>query len=356
MWAQSNPTVSIQLYSGLTITGTLGSSYTVQYVTNANKTNNWQTLTNVVLTTSPALWVDASTAATADRFYRVIPTPATNAPAPSGMVLIPAGSFIMGDALDGEADAPTNTEYVSAFYMDTNVVTYSFWQQVHQWAVNNGYSFDNVGAGTANYPVQSVNWYDAVKWCNARSQLAGVPTVYYVDAALTQIYKNVDTAPYANWSASGYRLPTETEWEKAARGGLTACRFPWGNTISESQANYYGDPVDFIYDLGPAGYDPIFGVGIGVDTSPAGYFPPNGYGLYDMAGNVFNWCWDWYGPYATGVQSDPHGETAGSWRILRGGSWLTGAYQARTAYRNYYYPDLGDDGYGFRCVLLQAGQ
>jgi sulfatase modifying factor 1 len=286
----------------------------------------------------------------------VTPTSATNAPAPSGMVLIPAGSFIMGDNLDGEADAPTNTEYISAFYMDTNLVSYSLWQSVYSYATNHGYGFDHAGSGNAtNHPVQSINWYDAVKWCNARSQMAMAPPVYFTDAGLTQIYKTGDSAPYVNWLAAGYCLPTEAEWEKAARGGLTGHRFPWGNTISESQANYYGDPLDYIYDLGPAGYNPAFGNGLGVDTSPVSYFVPNGYGLNDMAGNVSEWCWDWYGPYVNGVQTDPHGASAGSFRVLRGGSWLISSVNCRAAVRSYYYPALGGNGYGFRSVLAPAG-
>ena len=88
--------------------------------------------------------------------------------------------------------------------------------------------------------MQTVDWYDVVKWCNARSQQAGLTPVYYTDTDLTQVYTNGERIRYVNWTANGYRLPTEAEWEKAARGGLSGQRFPWGNTISESQANYYG--------------------------------------------------------------------------------------------------------------------
>src|SRR5664279_2416553 len=186
---------------------------------------------------------------------------------PAGMALIPAGSFTMGDNLDGEADAVPTNVYVSAFYMDVNLVSYSQWQLVYNWATNHGYGFVNVGAGkAANHPVQTVDWYDVVKWSNARSQQAGLTPVYYTDAGLTQLYTNGETTNvFANWTNKGYRLPTEEEWEKAARGGLSGQRFSWGNFIGESQANYYGS-TSFSYDFGPNGYNSIGSVG---GTSPA---------------------------------------------------------------------------------------
>jgi len=322
-------------------------NYILQSATNLASTN-WVTANDAV----PVTAATVSNTSPA-RFFRLI---YTNPPA--GMVLIPAGSFTMGNSI-GDSDItdaiPTNV-YVSAFYMDTKPVSYSFWQTVYDAATTfDGYSFVNAGAGKGtNYPVDTVEWYDCVKWCNARSQLASLTPAYYTDAGLTQVYKTGETTNvYVNWAANGFRLPTEAEFEKAARGGLSGLRFPWGNRMDENQANYDGDTNDYGYDLGPNGYNAIGSVGgTSPATSPVGSFDVNGYGLYDMAGNVFEWCWDWYGtPYGQPSATNPTGPATGSYRVMRGGSWYDGASVARCAYRDYYdYPDDAEFNFGFRCV------
>jgi hypothetical protein len=130
---------------------------------------------------------------------------ADDAATPSGMALIPAGSFTMGDSLDGDTNAlPLHTVYVSAFYMDKYDVTKALWDSVYQWATNHGYRFDNAGSGkAANHPVQTIDWWDAVKWCNARSEQEARVPAYYTNAAQTVVYRTgqVDVASaWVNWS------------------------------------------------------------------------------------------------------------------------------------------------------------
>jgi formylglycine-generating enzyme required for sulfatase activity len=280
---------------------------------------------------------------------------ATDNTAPSGMALIPGGEFTMGDTFnEGSSDErPTHTVDVSAFYMDRTEVTLARWREVRDWGISRGYTFDNEGLGKGlTHPVHTVSWYDAVKWCNARSRKENIAPAYYTDAGLTQEYKTGQAAPYVSWN-TGYRLPTEAEWEKAARGGFSGKRFPWGDTISHSQANYCSSS-DYVYDQSGSREvhpHPSYRTGGLPLSNPVGAFPWNGYELHDMAGNVWEWCWDWYGLYSSGSQTNPRGSGSGSGRVIRGGSWGSYAKGCQVSLRIGVVPSGKGNSMGFRSVL-----
>ncbi len=192
-----------------------------------------------------------------------------------------------------------------------------------------------------------------ITWTNVNAVL------YYTDAGHTTVYRTgrVDVNnDWVRWD-TGYRLSTESEREKAARGGLEAHRFPWAhgsrtNMISHHHANFWNGGGE-TYQYGPTGDHHEFDIGGWPYTSPVGSFAPNGYGLYDMAGNVWDWCWDWWGS-AAGYDvagSDPKGPDSGSGRVFRGGGWNLNAYNCRVAYRNLNNPDIANSDIGFRAVL-----
>ena len=317
------------------------SNYVLQKATSVNS-SNW----TVVASGSPLIGI-CTTNTLASQFFQLYMK--TNIPVATAQ--IPGGTFTMGDTLDDEGDATPVSATVSSFYMDINLVSYGQWLMVYNWASSHGYGFVDSGSGKAtNYPVESVDWYDAVKWSNARSQQAGLTPVYYSDAGMSQVYTNGEITPYVKWTANGYRLPTEAEWEMAARSGINGQRFPWGDTISDLvNANYYGYPAFLLYDIGPSGFTSFFSTGTVPFTSPEGFYPANSFGLYDMAGNVNEWCWDWYGtPYAGGT--NPEGPANGTYRVMRGGDWQHSAQSARCACRGSNDPTFATSTIGFRCV------
>lgn len=253
-------------------------------------------------------------------------------PVPPGFALIPAGEFMMGDALDGIKNAPQHKVNVSAFYMQTNLVTNAQWDEVRDWALKHGYNDLKRAEGkTAEHPIVGISWYAAVKWCNARSERDGLEPCYCTDIDLTQVYRSGDNElsnAMVRWNANGYRLPTEAEWEKAARGGLIGKRFPWGDIISHDQANFC-NIRQAVYQTGSAGYHPTYNRG----TSPVGSFAANAYGLHDMAGNVNEWCWDRLALYPEVLETDPRGPDLGTGRVRRGGCWADSESGCRVARR-----------------------
>ncbi|MBU4459199.1 MAG: formylglycine-generating enzyme family protein [Verrucomicrobia bacterium] len=316
-------------------TGTVsGVTGTVQRTSNPAVESNWTD------------YVRFEIAGTTGSLKAIDPNP------PAGTAYNPDGSLSMGDAFtEGETDErPVHTVFVSAFYIDKTEAKKAMWDEVRTWATANGYAFDKAGQGkAANHPVHTVSWFDAVKWCNARSQKEELTPCYTVGGA---VYKTGQSAPDCNWSADGYRLPTEAEWEKAARGGAHGRRLPWvdSDTIQHARATYFSS-IMCTYDTSPTrGYPPNYETNGIPYTSPVGSIAANGYGLFDMAGNVAEWCWDWYGSYASEQQSDPRGPVSGVYRVVRGGSWNDYAWNCRTASRYFIHPSFGYNILGFRTV------
>ena len=230
-----------------------------------------------------------------------------------GMVRIPGGT---NNGTDPDFGSYSLT--VDSFYMDKTEVTYAHWKRVYSWAIAHGYDFDHPGSGKGGkHPVHSVSWYDCVKWCNARSEMEGHPPAYRVDG---EVYRTGQSNPDTDLDGSGYRLPTTTEWQYAARGGLHGKRFPWGDTISHSRANdcyhprYSGDSQPY--------------------TLPVGSFAPNRYGLYDMAGNLSEWCTN----------------ASGSDRCFLGGDWSMPRAGCQCGYAPWTLADYADSRFGFRSV------
>jgi formylglycine-generating enzyme required for sulfatase activity len=334
----------------LTVSATGSAPFTYQWyrgnlgATTAPVGTNSPTFTTPALTVTTKYWVKITNA-----FGEANSNSVTVSLTPTNMAFIPQGAYTMGDA-------PTRTVTLDAFYIGKYEVTKAEWDEVRTWGLSNGYTDIAAGSGRASdNPVRDIAWHDTVKWFNARSQKEGLTPVYYTDDAQTTIYKagsvNVTNAQ-VKWAASGYRLPTEAEWEKAARGGVDGKRFPWGgDTIRHTQAHYIGSVSNYDYDYaGRNGYNPTYGG----DTSPVDAFAPYGYGVYGMAGNVQEWCWDWYGTYASGSQTNPRGAATGADRVLRGGAYVYQAPGLSVASRQFSIPTTSNYYSGFRAVRSLA--
>ena len=300
--------VAIQLYDGTTalpsysVTGDVGAGITV----GANKHIVWNA------------GQDWNRRYTTGGKARIIVDDMSITPPNAQMSFVPGGF--------GKPTGSSYEIYTSGFFMDKLEVSKALWDTVVTWALANGYQFDNAGtAYAANHPVNGISWYDAVKWCNARSEKEGITPVYYTNAAQTAVYRTGQVVldnNWVSWAANGYRLPTVAEWIKAYRGGQGAGYFPWpsyfGNAsdnIHPGLANYSssGDPFEALMNSTRA-------------TTPVGYFNGtqvpsgpnnrNGFGLYDIAGNVGEWCWDreftnWYSGYAEARDDNSKGPNLG---------------------------------------------
>ncbi|MEO1259581.1 MAG: SUMF1/EgtB/PvdO family nonheme iron enzyme [Bacteroidota bacterium] len=269
------------------------------------------------------------------------------------MVFVKGGTFQMGSADGYDDEKPVHNVTLSDFYMHKNEVTVEDFSQFvaatnyrtdaekegssyivdrSKWVVKQGINWrhDTEGkirpASEFNHPVVHVSWNDAVAYCNWRSNKDGLQKVYAISGS------NVT----ANWNANGYRLPTEAEWEFAARsrGGNDK----WAGTSSEKSLSMYCN----------SSLDDSKGKDVFEHTAPVGSFLPNGIGLYDMSGNVWEWCWDWKDYYPSTSQTNPHGPDTGSNRVSRGGSWYNSEALLSCTSRNLWQRGSVDRCVGFR--------
>jgi formylglycine-generating enzyme required for sulfatase activity len=230
----------------------------------------------------------------------------------ANMVLVEWGSFQMGSDEGDKNEKPVHKVTMSSFLMNKYEVSQGEWNSVMRKNPSN-FIGDTL-------PVENVTWYEAVEFCNRLSTKEG----------LTPVYKVVKNVIICDFNANGYRLPTEAEWEYAAKGGkkdYLVFKYSGGDNIDEV-AWYHSNS--------------------GSKTRPVGTKAPNSLGLYDMSGNVWEWCWDWFGSYSRRDQTDPIGPVSGATRVRRGGGWYFGPRFLRSTIRGEFIPINRSNYLGFR--------
>jgi formylglycine-generating enzyme required for sulfatase activity len=304
--------LNIQMVPGIWINGATG-AVNIEYTTNLDQASGWTQLANVQGTNSSYFYIDGTATNAPKRFYRaVVENSSPVNPNPEHLVWIKPGTFTMGSPStevyrDSNEGPQTRVTISQGFWMSKYETTQEEYQSV--MGIN-----PSKFKGDANRPVEMVSWNDATDYC----------------AKLTASEIAVGRLPLGY----AYRLPTEAEWEYACRAGTTT-------------GYSYGDDPNYT-QLGNYAWYYIYGS----ITHAVGGKLPNAWGLYDMYGNVWEWCSDWYGTYPGGSVTDPQqGANSGSYRVGRGGSWTSDGGVCRTACRNGGLPDSGSDNFGFRSVL-----
>ncbi|MDR0456062.1 MAG: formylglycine-generating enzyme family protein [Treponema sp.] len=273
-------------------------------------------------------------------------TPAKKAaPEIPEMVLVKGGTFTMGSPAEEtnsfHDERPQHEVTLTNFYMSKHQITQKDWKDIMGTSPSN-FTGDEL-------PVEKVSWYDTLVFCNKLSMKRGLNPAYRISGSTDpEEWGAIPVYPSSNaeWDAveivkeaNGYRLPTEAQWEYACRVG-TLTPFGTGENITADQANYDGR---YPYKNYPQG-------AYRQTTTPVGSYEPNAWGLYDMHGNVWEWCWDWHGSYAGGKQTDPQGAVTGAYRVARGGSWNNNGRFLRSASRGSSAPAFRDTIIGLRIV------
>jgi formylglycine-generating enzyme required for sulfatase activity len=267
-----------------------------------------------------------------------------------GLTLVHAGEFLMGapgtDAHRRPDELQHPVKITRPFYLGTYEVTQWEYKQVMQSKPSafslGGGSKDKVPRMiTDRFPVESVTWFDAVEFCNRLSRKDGFEPYYTITDAVKEAASTVN-ATVAIRGGAGYRLPTEAEWEYACRAGTTT-PFHYGNESSIGTSNVKALIVPSGYGTAPKFKE------LG-RTAKVGSYPPNDWGLFDMHGNVEEWCDDWYDKesYANAPREDPKGANEGLYKVARGGSWLVNDVNCRAASRIFHMPREAKYYGGFR--------
>ena len=253
------------------------------------------------------------------------------------MMNVDGGSFVISK----RNPADSFTVILSDFQMSQKEITQREWLDVLIWSTDHGYSGISSGGkgrfGTSDHPVTEINWYDILKWCNALSEKSGLTPVYYNSTSFApENVRRRGEGPLFNawvrWDANGYRLPTEAEWEYAASGGRNSHYYIYSGSDSIDEVAWYL----------PSGSSETLPTHIG------GLKKPNELQLFDMSGNVNEWCWDGYGVYPTNPVSNPRGPDVSDVRIIRGGSVAYNPGDHQVTSRRVTPPGTRNSVYGFR--------
>jgi serine/threonine protein kinase/formylglycine-generating enzyme required for sulfatase activity len=242
------------------------------------------------------------------------------------MVFVQGGTFQMGSDAGDNDERPVHTVTIDDFFIGKYPVTQEEWEAV--MGNNPSYSKGD------NLPVEVVSWYAAVEFCNKKSEKEGLQKSYTInkrrrDSNNKNTFDDVKWTVTCNLNANGYRLPTEAEWEYAAQGGNKSRNYKYSGSNTIDDVAWYSSNS-------------------GSKPHPVGYKKSNELGIFDMSGNVWEWCWDWFGSYSSSSQTNPKGASTGYRRVQRGGCWDYGTDFSRVANRYNCNPDSGDYSIGFR--------